>query len=58
MTDRDLGILLRKTDDEALERRYVEGYQCNPESPSTGRLGEEMASEVWPDEAWDEVGDQ
>ena len=55
MTDRDLGILLRKTDDEALERRYVEGYQRKPENPSVGKLGEKMAREVWPDEAWDEA---
>jgi len=55
MTGRDPEILLRKRDDEALERMYVEGYQRKPESPSAGKLGEEMAREVWAGEAWDEA---
>jgi hypothetical protein len=58
MTDRDPEILLRKPDDEALERRYLGGYQRKPENPSVGKLGEKLTREVWPDEAWDEVGDR
>jgi len=58
MTDRDSEILLRKPDEEALERRYVEGYQRKPESPLAGKLGEEMAREVSSDEAWDEAYDR
>jgi hypothetical protein len=58
MTNRDPEILLPKPEDEALERMYVEGYQREPESPSAGRLGEDMAREVWPDEAWDEASDR
>jgi len=57
MTDPDLGNSRRKTDDEELERSYVEGYRRKPDSPSVGKLGEEMAREVWPDEAWDEAYD-
>jgi hypothetical protein len=54
MTDRDPEILLRKPDDKALERRYLEGYQRKPENPSIGKLGEKMAREVWREETWGE----
>jgi lysozyme family protein len=46
---------LRKLDQEAMERKYVEGYRRKPESPRVGKLGEKMAREVWPEEAWDEA---
>jgi hypothetical protein len=46
---------LHKLEQEALERKYVEGYQRKPESPLVGKLGEKMAREVWPEEAWDEA---
>jgi hypothetical protein len=58
MRERELGILQRTTDDEALERSYGEGYQRKPECPSVGKLGEKMAREVWPDEAWDDARDR
>jgi hypothetical protein len=55
MIDRDCGPFLHMmTDEEALERKYVEGYQRKPESPSVGKLGEKMAQEVWQEEPWDE----
>ena len=54
MIDRDRGPFLHMTDEEALERKYVEGYQRKPESPSVGKLGEKMAQEVWQEETWDE----
>jgi hypothetical protein len=54
MREWQFGIPLRKTDEEALERRYVEGYQRKPESPLVGKLGEKMAREVWREETWDE----
>jgi hypothetical protein len=46
---------LYKTEQEALERKYVEGYQHKPESPLVGKLGERMAREVWREETWDET---
>ena len=46
---------LYRIEQEALERKYVEGYQRKPESPLVGKLGEKMAREVWPEEAWDEA---
>jgi hypothetical protein len=45
----------RETEQETLERKYFEGYQRKPESPSAGKLGEDMAREVWAGEAWDEA---
>jgi hypothetical protein len=54
MIDRDSGTFVQSTDEEALERKYVEGYRRKPESPSVGKLGEEMAREVWQEETWDE----
>jgi hypothetical protein len=56
--DPDLGTSLRQTDDEALERKYVEGYQRKPEDNSVGELGEKMVREVWAGEAWDEAHDR
>ena len=47
--------MIDTTEQEALERKYVEGYQRKPESPLLGKLGEKMAREVWPEEAWDET---
>ena len=55
MIDADNEKLYDKADEETLERRYVEGYQRKPENPSVGKLGEKMAREVWPGEAWDEA---
>jgi hypothetical protein len=46
---------LRRLDRQALDRKYVEGYRRKPESPLVGKLGEKMAGEVWPEEAWDEA---
>ena len=54
MIESDDGTVLDKTDEEALERKYVEGYQREPESASVGELGEKMAQEVWQGETWDE----
>ena len=56
--DSDPGTSQPKTDDEALERKYVEGYLRKPENLSVRKLGEKMAREVWPDEAWDEAYDR
>jgi hypothetical protein len=39
-------------DQEALEQKYVEGYERKPESPSVGKLGEKMAGEVWQTQTW------
>jgi hypothetical protein len=39
---------LHRLDQQALDRKYVEGYRRKPESPSVGKLGEKMAREVWP----------
>jgi len=55
MTDGDRRTLPETTDDEALERTYVEGYQQKPENSSVGKLGEKMAREVWPQESWEET---
>ncbi len=46
-------MYLHSLDQEALEQKYVEGYQREPESPLVGKLGEKMAREVWPEESWD-----
>ena len=46
---------LYRIEQGALERKYVEGYQRKPESPLVGKLGERMAQEVWPEEAWDDA---
>jgi metal-responsive CopG/Arc/MetJ family transcriptional regulator len=46
---------LDRIEQQALERKYVEGYRRTPESPLVGKLGEKMAREVWPEEAWDEA---
>jgi len=46
---------LHKLEQEALERKYVEGYRRKPESPLVGKLGEKMAQEVWQEETWDEA---
>ena len=54
MTESDDGTVLHETDEEALERKYVEGYQREAESASVGELGEEMAQEIWQEETWDE----
>jgi len=54
MIDIDHGTVPRKIDEEALERKCVEGYQRKPESPSVGKLGEKMAQEAWQEETWDE----
>jgi hypothetical protein len=43
---------------KVLEKEYLEGYQCKPESPLVGKLGERMAREVWPDDAWGEAHDR
>jgi metal-responsive CopG/Arc/MetJ family transcriptional regulator len=42
---------LHRLDQQALDRKYVEGYRRKPESPSVGKLGEKMTGEVWPKEA-------
>jgi metal-responsive CopG/Arc/MetJ family transcriptional regulator len=42
------GEYLHRLDQQALDRKYVEGYRRKPESPSVGKLGEKMAGEVWP----------
>ena len=39
-------------DQEALEQKYVEGYERTPESPAVGKLGEKLAGEVWQTETW------
>ena len=39
---------LHRLDQQALDRKYVEGYRRKPESPSVGKQGEKMAGEVWP----------
>jgi hypothetical protein len=46
---------LHKVEQGALEQKYLEGYRRKPESPLVGQLGEKMAREVWPEEAWDET---
>jgi len=46
---------LSKLEQEALERKYVEGYRRKPESALVGKLGEKMAREVWQEETWDET---
>ncbi len=45
----------QRTDEEALERRYVEGYQRRPDTSLAGKLGEKMGREVWREETWEEV---
>lgn len=40
---------------ERLDQKCAEGYRHRPESPQVGMLGEEMAQEVWKNEAWEEV---
>jgi hypothetical protein len=44
--------MIETTEQEALECRYVEGYQRKPESPSVGKLGERMAAEAWAAMTW------
>jgi metal-responsive CopG/Arc/MetJ family transcriptional regulator len=46
---------LERIEEEELDRKYVEGYRCKPESASVGKLGERMAKEVWPKEDWNEA---
>jgi hypothetical protein len=46
---------LSRLEQEALDRKYVEGYRRKPESPLVGKLGEKMAREVWPEENWDKA---
>ncbi len=47
---------IRKTEEEELERRYIEGYRRKPENPAWGKLGAKLAAEVWPREDWNEEG--
>jgi hypothetical protein len=56
MIDGACGTLLQRAEEEALERKYLEGYPRKPESPWVGKLGEKMAQQVWPKETWDEIG--
>lgn len=46
---------MERIEEEELDRKYVEGYRRNPESISVGKLGEQMAIEVWPKEDWNEA---
>ena len=46
---------LHRPDQQALDRKYVEGYRRKPESPLAGKLGEKMAQEVWQEETWDDA---
>ena len=43
---------LQRLSEEALERKYVEGYRRKPESPAVGKVGVKLAATVWPKEDW------
>ncbi len=46
---------LEKTEEEELDRRYIEGYRRTPEKPGFGEAGAQLATQVWPAEGWDEA---
>ncbi|MDD5189655.1 MAG: ribbon-helix-helix domain-containing protein [Dehalococcoidales bacterium] len=43
---------LDETEEERLDRIYVEGYKRIPETTEWGEAQEAMLSEVWPKESW------
>ncbi len=43
---------LERLSEEALERKYVEGYRRKAESPAAGKVGIKLAAAVWPKEDW------
>jgi hypothetical protein len=43
---------MHKLEEEELDRRYVEGYRRNPETPGLGRAGVKLAAQVWRKEGW------
>jgi hypothetical protein len=43
---------LERLSEEALERKYVEGYRRKAESPAAGKVGIKLAAAGWPKEDW------
>ena len=43
---------VEKLREDDLDRQYMTGYRCHPESTEVGETGERLAIEAWPREDW------